>query len=195
MEYKKYQFNPGPFTMTEQQYIKLIDIIDSTNPKHIIELGSGESTKIFSQYTNKHDDVIFHSIEHDKQYAGKYTTILPLIDKSTNIDINGHIYHSCNKYDGFEQWLSTKDKFNLILIDGPFGFGKRELYTYSRIQLLSFILLDKIDDNAYILYHDSERKNAKTTLAEFERLLTEKNITYTKEIIGDVPQLTVYKIN
>ena len=195
MEYKQYQFNPRPFTMTEQQYIKLIDIIESANPKHIIELGAGESTKIFSQYTNKHDGVVFHSIEHDSQYAGEYTIILPLIDKSTNININGHRYNSCNKYDGFESWLTKQDKYDLILIDGPFGFGERELYTYSRIQLLSFILLDKINDNAYILYHDSERNNAKTTLAEFERLLSEKNITYTKENIGDVPQLTVYKLN
>jgi hypothetical protein len=55
-------------------------------------------------------------------------------------------------------------------------------YTYSRVQLLSFIILDKIADNSIVIFHDSERINAKKTLDEFECLLGEKGYVYTKSI-------------
>ena len=55
-------------------------------------------------------------------------------------------------------------------------------------------MLNKIEDNAYILYHDSERNNAKTTLKEFERLLNEYKFTFDKQIINNIPELTIYKI-
>ena len=93
-----------------------------------------------------------------------------------------------------EDWLKTQDKFDFILIDGPFGYGKRTEYTYSRIQILSFVLFDKISDDAYILYHDSERSNAITTLNEFERLLNEKNISFKKTELGKILKLTLYHL-
>ena len=110
--------------------------------------------------------------------------MLPLIE-NTNVDIDGNIYGDCNKYEGFEEWLRKQGNFDFVLIDGPLGYGFREEYKYSRVQLLSFIILDKLNTKSVVLYHDSERKNAKTTLKEFEKLLTEKNFKFKKEFINE----------
>ena len=194
MNYLGYNFKSFSGTMTENEYINMIDILEDFKPKRICELGSGQSSQIFETYCDKYNAKLY-SIEHDEMWKRKDSVLLKFIDYETFININGHIYKSCNKYEGFEQWLEQQDQFNFILIDGPIGYGYRELYKYSRIQILSFILLNKISDSAYVLYHDSERNNAKTTLKEFERLLNEYKFTFNKQIINDIPELTIYKIN
>ena len=194
MNYLGYNFKSFSGTMTENEYINMIDILEDFKPKRICELGSGQSSQIFETYCDKYNAKLY-SIEHDEMWKRKDSVLLKFIDYETFININGHIYKSCNKYEGFEEWLEQQDKFNFILIDGPIGYGYRELYKYSRIQILSFILLNKISDSAYVLYHDSERNNAKTTLKEFERLLNEYKYVFNKQIINDIPELTIYKIN
>ena len=194
MNYLGYNFESFSGTMTENEYINMIDILEEIKPKRICELGSGQSTNIFETYCDKYNAKLY-SIEHDENYKRKNTILLPFIDEETFINIKGHIYNSCNKYDNFEEWLEQQDKFDFVLIDGPIGWDFRELYKYSRIQVLSFLFLNKISDNAYVLYHDSERNNAKTTLNEFERLLNEYKYIFDKQIINDIPELTIYKIN
>ena len=179
--------------MTNKEYISMIDILEDFKPKRICELGSGQSTQIFETYCDKYNAKLY-SIEHDEHYKRNSTILLPFIDEETFINIKGHIYNSCNKYDNFEEWLEQQDKFDFVLIDGPIGWDFRELYKYSRIQVLSFLFLNKLADNGYVLYHDSERNNAKTTLNEFERLLNEYKYRFNKEIINEIPELTIYKI-
>lgn len=196
MKYKGYEFNSFSGTMTNDEYKYMINILEKFKPKRICELGSGQSTLIFEHYCNKYNSILY-SIEHNEYWKRNNTIIFPLIENeqlNTFINIDGNIYKSCNKYEGFENWLEKQDKFDFILIDGPYGFGYRENYTYSRIQLLSFIILNKIENNSYVLYHDSERNNAKTTLNEFERLLHLNNFKYDINIINNIPQLTIFKI-
>ena len=194
MNYLDYNFNSFSGTMTKNEYINMINILEEFKPKRICELGSGQSTQIFETYCDKYNAQLY-SIEHNEMWKRKNSVLLEFIDFETNININGHIYESCNKYEGFEEWLEQQDKFDFILIDGPIGWAFREFYKYSRIQVLSFLLLDKISDEAYVLYHDSERNNAKTTLNEFERLLNTYKYEFNKQIINEIAELTIYKIN
>ena len=92
--------------------------------------------------------------------------------ENTSINIGKEFYSNINKYDGLENWLSNQDKFDFVLIDGPFGYGFRENYDYGRVQLLIFVALDKLQDNAIILVHDTERINMQRTLTKFG------NVTY-----------------
>lgn len=198
MTYKGYEFEAWKIggTLTEYEYHKMIDILEKCSPKRICELGSGQSTLIFEKYCEKYNNVVFNSIEHDETYKRKNSIIFPLIE-NTEINVNGHVYGDCNKYDGFEEWLKQQNKFDFILIDGPYGYDFRLKYTYSRVQLLSFIELDKISDKAVVLYHDSERDNAKTTLNEFEKLIFERGFEYTKEVINENEnrELTIYNLS
>jgi len=67
------------------------------------------------------------------------------------------------------------------LIDGPLGYGFREKYEYGRVQLLSFVLLDKIADSSVILIHDSQRKNMQKTINLFKHMCQTKNFSIIRE--------------
>ncbi len=193
MNYKDYKYDFCSWAMTNNQYKVLIDLLEDNRPNRVIELGSGQSTRIFQKYKSKYN-CRFFSIEHDSKYACKNTILFNLVE-NTNINIGKEFYSNINKYDGLENWLSNQDKFDFVLIDGPFGFDFRENYDYGRVQLLSFVILDKLSDNAIIFVHDTERINMQRTLTEFEMLLTKNNFNFNKQIINDLPQLTIFKIN
>lgn len=208
-KYKNYHFECSIGTMTPNQYIKMIKLLEDNQPNNICELGSGQSTRIFDTYKTRGDQQI-SSIEDNTDYLTKYTILSPV--SIGELKINEAVYNNIAKYDVLECWLQTKDKFDFVFIDGPndvLPFNNNGL-DYSRIQLLSFVLLDKLDNDAVVLYHDSERQEAQATLNEFERLLSENNFKYQKEVIieddkeiynynkdilGTCPELTIYKLN
>ena len=193
--YKSYGFQVNEIggTMLEDEYNKMIDILETFKPHRICELGSGQSTQIFEKYSSKYNSE-FYSIEHDENWKRNSSIIFPLMDEETSINIGKYEYDSCNKYVGFEKWLKRQKKFDFVLIDGPYGFKKD--YKYSRIQILSFIILNKISDKAVVMYHDSERENAKTTLDEFERLACKNGFSFTKEVMNrdKKRELTIYNV-
>lgn len=173
-----YQFENSHMGITEDEYIDIIQLLEIRKPKRIIELGTGYSTKIFKTYIKRHGGEIF-SIEHNDEFSDDNVVIMPL-EENTSLEVRGMSFGTCNKFVGLEDWLENQQKFDFILIDAPFGFGFREKYKYSRVQTLSFVLLDKITDDAVVMYHDSQRANAKSTLREFERLLRIKGFMFNK---------------
>jgi 16S rRNA G966 N2-methylase RsmD len=197
MDYKGYNFEAWEIggTLTSSQYERVIDILEEFKPKRICELGAGQSTIIFEKYIEKSKSDFF-SIEHDENYSGSNSVMFQLVE-CTNITIGNNTYENTNKYDGFENWLIKQDKFDFVLIDGPYGYNAN--YDYTRIQLLSFIILDKISDKSVVICHDTERINMKSTLSEFEKYLLGKGFKYTKDIMkGDINgarELTIYNIS
>lgn len=211
MRYKDYKYNVDMYSLLDFQANELIDIITEVQPKRICELGISNTTQIFRRYKELNKDnfnvELFSIDDNDVIELKKLETlkdniiILPIKDE-TNITINNKLYNNCNIYEGFENWLSNQEKFDFIFIDGPVGFNFKksyikETYNYSRVQLLSFIALNKISDNCIIIYHDSERKGARETLKEFEILLDKFNFKFEKEIRCEnlMKEMTIYKIN
>ena len=207
--YKDYDFICDIGTMTPTQYIHMINLLEKYTPKRICEFGSGESTKIFNRYVVDTNSIV-QSIEHDSYWNRYNSTMMNLIE-DTQLNINNYTYNKCNIYQGFEDWLNIQDCFDFVLIDAPNdGIPTNSMsLKYARIQLLDFILLNKLNDKSIVLYHDSERDIAQNTLNEFERLMKEYNYKYEKEIIiekdkkiikynedilGVCPQLTIYTI-
>ena len=54
--YKSYDFQVNEIggTMLEDEYNKMIDILEAFKPHRICELGSGQSTQIFEKYSSKY---------------------------------------------------------------------------------------------------------------------------------------------
>lgn len=195
MEYKGYHFEvQSQGTMTQFQYEDLIKLLEQKKPKRICELGSGQSTKIFEQYCKRYNAYLV-SIEHNEEWKKENSIIFPLVEYSS-LKIGDKFFFNCNKYEGFEQWLEKQEPFDFVLIDGPLGWGFRQGYSYNRIQIVDFPLMNKLNQNSIVLYHDSQRKNAKTTLEEFEKILSEKGIRIFSKSCDDLQkrQLTVYRL-
>ena len=78
MNYKDYKYYSGNWTMTDNQYKFLIDLLEDNRPNRIIELGGGQSTRIFQKYKSKYNCQFF-SIEHNSEYACENTILFNLV--------------------------------------------------------------------------------------------------------------------
>ena len=171
--------------MASSQYRKLIDLLESYQPKNIIEFGCGQSTGIFECYCERTGSSLV-SIEDNPSFKHKDTVLFPVVENDM-LHISDTLYGTCNYYDGLEEWLSQSDtKYDFILIDGPKGYGFRESYDYGRVQLLSLLLLGKISDTATILIHDAQRLNMKKTISEFQHHCETKGYKlWESEVLND----------
>ena len=210
MVWSGYTFDYGIGTMTPCEYKHMIDLLESFCPSRICELGSGISTNIFRQYGLRHRGVTCHSIEHDLSWYSSGCKLMEL-SEGCCLDISGHVYSNVCKYIGFEEWLKSEESFDFVLVDAPndgIPFNPSG-WSYARVQVLDFVLLDRLSSDSIVMYHDSERDISCKTLLEFERLLTdygygwEKSIivesdvgirSYNEGILGTCPELSVYRI-
>lgn len=205
-DYNQYSFSCDIGTMTPDQYIKMIEILECKQPKRICELGSGQSTLIFRKYAEENECDIF-PIEHDICYNKRKDCVMLELN---NYDFD-YEYGNCSRYVGFDKWLEKQDKFDFVLIDGPNDVIPSNYHNvkYSRVQMLDFVKLDKLTDDAVVLFHDSERNESKNTLYEFEKLIANKGIDFKKQIIVEsnneirkyneqyidmCPDLTIYEM-
>lgn len=178
MEYKGYEFNTNDGTMTISQYKYLIDLLEEYQPKRICEFGSGQSTLIFEKYCQKTGAYLV-SIEHDLKWKKKQSIIFNLIQNST-LTVKDRVFENCNKYEGLESWLETQEPFDFIFIDGPPGWGFRQKYKYGRVQVIDFLLLNKLTKQSIVLVHDSQRENIQRTLRQFQKILFERNYEFVR---------------
>ena len=208
-KYKGYEFISDIGMMTPDQYIRMIHILEEYRPKRIIELGSGQSTRIFNIYALMTNAKVI-SIEHDPYWLKGNGILIPLMTKA-QLSVCGYTFDDCQIYDGLEKWLEEQDKFDFVFIDGPNDAVPTNYLhlKYSRPQIFDFPIMGKLTHDAVIMYHDSESKIAQDTLQEFERILHEKDYTFKKEVtvesdkevigynkhhLGTCPELTTYFI-
>lgn len=206
MEYKGYDVPEHDGQLKVEQCIDLIDTLEDKKPEKIIEFSNSGSTSafIFNQYCKKYDKSLLIIETKTSHSSEKENVIAFPVVENTDIVIANKTYGKCNKYDGFEAWLTEQqNKFDFIFIDDPVEYGLNRInhYTYCRVQVLDFPLLDKLADNAVIYYHDSNLKYAKNTLAELDSILAEKNFTFDRSqdirdslLINTLGQMTKYII-
>lgn len=164
----------------------LYRILNDAQPKNILELGLGQTTKITTQYANYFDDVNLSVIEGDQDWIDVFCEKL-VTDE--NIDI---IYRDLEvaKYND-EPTLRFKDvsevlgdkKFDLIIIDGPQGHipGESKNLEYSRTNILELIP-NNLADDFLILMDDYNRVGERNTMGDVEKLLNDNDMeffTYT----------------
>lgn len=159
-------------------------------PASILEFGLGESSKFISAYL---DNLLLNSrhliIEHDENWASSFRQRFNLSERShvklfplQQTVVNG--YESfC--YKNFNE--SIKDKFDLYVIDGPFGSER-----FSRFDIVSKAKTFEPDDEFIILMDDFDRIGEKDTIEKILEELRSKNITfYSKCYEGSKAQMLI----
>lgn len=134
------------YTILKCLYIK--------KPKRILEFGSGQSTILVDKFLSQHPDSHCLTIEDDEQWYNliKEKVTQPNHDyirmnlKPIKVKVNGKLY-----FPNFYQIEDIRDRFNLILLDGPKG-------SKNRLGLLNYIhsLIDPTD--FVIILDDINRK-------------------------------------
>lgn len=162
----------------------LYRILDEAQPKNILELGLGQTSRITSQYANFFKDVKLSIVESDSVWIEKFSKNLEITD-------NINVYHSELELFDFEDEENLRfkdiskivgdDKFDLIIIDGPQGFiptPEGDVFTpYPRSNIWNLIP-DNLASDFIIIMDDYNRRGEKRTMHHVEELLSEENIEF-----------------
>lgn len=144
-------------------------------PKRILEMGLGESSKMTSQYSCFRGSI--HTIiEHDESWIESFCKGYKIADNS----------RICSRklikkyYDEFDEYVNAYEdisgvmnvKYGLIIVDGPFGSKD-----YSRGDIVDFIP-DCLEESFCLMVDDSNRAGEKRMVEKIENKLREANISF-----------------
>ena len=160
----------------------LYRILDEFQPKNILEMGLGQSTKMIGSYVRwkvEQGDECHHKIvEHDRSWIDFFmnsfelssgTEVVQLDLKKVELDDLQMGKTEVNMYDSFSERLNNQ-KYDLIFIDGPFGSP-----IYSRMDIID-LLPECLSDSFILMMDDAERDGEQNTLRMINNMLRESKI-------------------
>ena len=160
----------------------LFRILDEVNPKNILELGLGQTSKMTSQYANYYPDSNLMIVDGDQGWIDVFSEKFEISDNINILQCDTEMF----EYNGTEnlRFANLEDvvgdnKFDLIIIDAPQGFifnPGYHLFDYSRSNIWN--LLDNLADDFIIILDDFNRQGEKNTMSHLEELLKERKIDY-----------------
>ncbi|PRP67777.1 hypothetical protein [Nonlabens agnitus] len=187
--------NVGRFSANYTLLYLLHRIIDISNPKRLLELGLGESSKFISTYLKHEHNTCNHIIvEHDKDWVTHFSKFalsecseIQMFEVKKGSYLNK--YRSCN-YVGFEQ-LGKSGKFQMIVIDGPLGTKQ-----YSRNDVLQHLEALVDFKNFIIVFDDTQRKGEHQTFKAMCKQIKQKGVSYgSTTYYGDKFVSLIYSSN
>ncbi|MDD3252717.1 MAG: hypothetical protein PHV18_09175 [Lachnospiraceae bacterium] len=171
-------FTPGRWAIGYQTLYVLFRVLNEVQPRAILELGLGQSTKMISQYVEYNEDILHKVVEHDRAWIENYNKT-NFLSKKTEILLKPLVHDELNdvaeirSYQNFADGIMPQ-KYNLIVIDGPWG-GDMEIY--SRIDVAK-IMPSCLASSFVILIDDYNRKGEQGTVEYMKNLLDENGIEY-----------------
>jgi hypothetical protein len=166
----------------------LVRFLFEEKPKNILELGSGETTKIINRYLKKSNPAQGVVLEHNQEW---YENMKELYDAQTLDYVNCPLVPmevkdtSCKWYD-FD-FKDNTEAFNLVLIDGPYGTPRN-----SRMGCLQY-LTQIIDPSDFIIvFDDASRKGERDTIKLTAELLQKAEINYLRFELHGCKQQTCF---
>lgn len=181
---EKQDFSPGRGAIGYPVMYVLYRVLNEVKPKSILELGMGQSTKLIGSYAAFMGSECKHYVvEHDKSWieffanhfsipqttqivqCGIEDVLIAVEDENRNTNVT--------RYIGFKEQLERK-KFDLIVIDGPYGYRSPD---YSRVDILD-LLPGVLEEEFVIMMDDCDRKGELQTCELIAFMLEEAGIEY-----------------
>lgn len=147
-------FSPGRWAVGYPYLYVMYRVLDEARPKHILELGLGQSTRMIAQYAAAFDDVEHIVVEQDAQWIKFFSQNYACPPSTTlmHIPVTEIQFIDDDKtlvYENFSSIFAGKT-FDFISVDGP---GHSRSDKYRRIDLLELIP-DCIAESYCILFDD-----------------------------------------
>jgi hypothetical protein len=177
--------SPGGSAVDYAFFYTLYRTLCSFKPHNILEFGLGQSSKMVHQYANFFNEKAV-TVEHDNNWAnfftesidGNYPVKIKIMELDT-IDYKGVkalTYKDCENAFG-------NQKFDLIIVDGPFGYAPDTVY--SRPQIIE-IAKNNVEENFVIIIDDFDRTGEKNTTKELFDFFDQENIQYVYQEYGSL---------
>lgn len=180
---EKLPLNIGRWAGNYSFFYVLHRILNDYKPNSVLEFGLGESTKFITTYLENYLlDSKHLVIEHDANWKKTYLS-KNLISLRTNIEIcelekKEIKSFKSNGYKNIES--KVKNKYDLYIVDGPFGSSK-----YSRYDIVKLAEVFTSNDEFIIMLDDYNRKGEQDTAKDLLKSLANKNIqTHTTVFDG-----------
>ncbi|MFT4788423.1 MAG: putative O-methyltransferase YrrM [Psychromonas sp.] len=162
-------------------------------PKKTLELGSGQSTKLLSAYSESNHDAEVVTLEQDNDWAQRLAPIIShtyLYSKLTERSISvANIKHKITT-----SWYEyiPETQYDFIIVDGPDSNHLSNLKSkYSRVGIIEYI--PKILSEKFIIvFDDAERYGELMTTKLLTDVLENKNIPFISFSIHGVKSQVVF---
>jgi len=173
---------PGRWAVGYPFLYLLYRLLNEMQPKSILELGLGESTKVTSQYAAWKPGVRHQVVEHDQNWCDFFRQrfTLPSSSQVAVLNLVTQEYKedpAVLRYAGFAEAFGD-DTYDLICVDGPFGF---QANVYARIDVLDLIPQNLARSFA-IIVDDHDRSGERHMANEIQSKLTESGIEYSQSV-------------
>lgn len=170
--------NVGRWAGTYAMFYVLNRILNDYQPKSIVEMGLGESTKFVSAFlTHELKESTHLAIEQSADWRDAFQSRFQIPDRVTidvceltQKDVKGHVV---NGYKGIEKYSDRK--FDLYLVDGPLGSEH-----YSRYDMIELAKPLTASDEFIFLVDDVDRVGESETVADLLALFDKKGIKIHK---------------
>lgn len=172
-------FYPGRWAAGYPFLYVLYRSLNEFQPRSILELGLGQTTRIIGQYAAYNKECRHIVTEHDTEWINIFKRDFELSDNTEilKLDIEKKSYYNTvpsTAYVDFAEKLKGK-KFDMISIDAPFGGDHLE---YSRMDILQ-ILPDCLNEDFVIFLDDYNRKGEQNMMEKLKEVLNNNQIKYT----------------
>lgn len=161
----------------------LYRVLDETHPKNILEFGLGQTTKMINQFSEYYSSKV-KVIEDNEEWIKHFSKFL---DDNKNMEI---LKTELEEFDSenstnirYNLKLKKREKFDLILVDGPFGgrLGEEKIpQEYPRSNIWN--LVDNLKDEFIIIFDDYDRPGERNTASELMKKLDSNNRSYMKKM-------------
>lgn len=137
---KNSKFHPGRWAVGYAYLYVLYRILDEAQPKCILDIGLGETSRMISQYAAAHPEVEHIIIESSQEWIDFFSRscTLPPNSRIIRLDLEKVTFEGAKgvrAYRGFAKALKGK-KFDYISIDGPLSGDMKEI---GRVDVQSII--------------------------------------------------------
>lgn len=169
-------FSPGRWAVGYPALYGIYRILNEVQPKQILELGLGQSTRMIAQYAAAFADVEHIVVEHDPEWIAFFENGFPVSERTNIVQLDREMVpykeaEAVRTFKGFKEAFSGK-KFDFIFIDAPLGSDMKQ---YSRIDVLG-ILPQCLEEQFVIMIDDYMRRGEQNTVEEIKIALKEKEI-------------------
>lgn len=176
---KDTKFAPGRWAVGYQYLYAVYRILNEVQPKNILELGLGQSTRLISQYAAAYPEVRHQVVEHDPGWMTFFRNNFRLPHNTEMVQLDREFikYKDSDHIRVFKDFSETfrGQRFDFISIDAPLG---ADMYQYSRIDVLR-VMPDCLAESFIIIIDDTERSGEQHMINEMYKVLKASNITFT----------------
>ena len=185
-------FSPGRWAVGYPFLYVLYRVLNDGKPRSILETGLGQSTRMIAQYAAAHAGTAHTVVEHDAAWIRFFgeSFALPPSTQVAHLPLTKTWRYGADAeivaYEGFGERFRGR-KFDLISLDGPFGFMAK---TYARADILPLIP-ECLAESFVILIDDFERKGERATVAELTRILRERGVAFCEATYSGIKQMHI----